>query len=274
MGKAAGWVRRGGRLLGVGLLAATGGIHLDLFLTGYRNIPTIGPLFMLQVIGAFVLAAALLISGHRLVALCGAGFAASTLGGYLLSVWVGLFGFKEVSTPAGIAAGIIEVALVFVLGLVVLVPEGANTSGGRLAMRAGIVAAAGVAAASLLAVAVASAAPVAVRGRAAVATRRIDGHLVLTTSRGRTLYWFGADVDGRSHCYGTCASYWPPLLGSVSSAGVPGTFSSTRRTDGDAQVTYDGHPLYTYVGDTGAGEANGNGLDLNGGIWHEVLVSS
>jgi hypothetical protein len=66
---------------GAGLLAVTGAIHLDLDLTGYRSIPVIGWLFLLQVITAFSLAAAVLVSGSRLAAMAGAGFALSTLGG-------------------------------------------------------------------------------------------------------------------------------------------------------------------------------------------------
>jgi hypothetical protein len=96
------------RAAGAGLLAAAGAIHLDLYLTGYRTIPTIGWLFLLQVIAAFVLAVAVLVSGSRMVAAAGAGFAVATLGGYIVSVWAGLFGFTEVRTTAGIAAGIIE----------------------------------------------------------------------------------------------------------------------------------------------------------------------
>src|SRR6202035_848573 len=83
------------RMGGAGLLAATGGVHLDLYLTGYRAIPTIGRLFLLQVIASFALAAALVVMRSWLVAAAGAGFAASTIVGYLLSVWIGLFGFKE-----------------------------------------------------------------------------------------------------------------------------------------------------------------------------------
>ena len=90
------------RAAGAGLLAAAGAIHLDLYLTGYRTIPTIGWLFLLQVIAAFVLAVAVLVSGSRMVAAAGAGFAVATLGGYIASVWAGLFGFTEVRTTAGI----------------------------------------------------------------------------------------------------------------------------------------------------------------------------
>ncbi len=104
-------------IVGAALLVASGAIHLDLYLTGYRTIPTIGPLFLLQVIAAFVLAAAILVTGSWLAAAAGAGFAVSTLGGYLLSLWVGLFGFTEVRTTAGIVAGIIDVAAFATLAL-------------------------------------------------------------------------------------------------------------------------------------------------------------
>ena len=73
-------------------------------------------------IAAFGLALAVLASGSRLAAAAGAGFALSTLGGYLLSVWIGLFGFKEVRTTAGIVAGVIEVAAFAVLAVLAAVP--------------------------------------------------------------------------------------------------------------------------------------------------------
>ena len=98
------------RLVGAGLLLATGAIHLDLYLTGYRTIPTIGWLFLLQVIAAFGLGASMLVWTSRLVAAAGAGFAVATLGGYVLSLRVSLFGFREVRTTAGVVAGMIEVA--------------------------------------------------------------------------------------------------------------------------------------------------------------------
>src|SRR5580692_4591218 len=123
-----GWPRAVERVLGSGLLIATAAIHLDLYLTGYRTIPTIGWLFLLQVIAAFGLGLAVLAIPSRLVitgrlaAAAGAGFALSTLGGYLLSIWIGLFGFKEVRTTAGIVAGAVEVAAVAVLAALVLAP--------------------------------------------------------------------------------------------------------------------------------------------------------
>ena len=109
------------RVAGAALLAATGAIHLDLYLTSYRNIPTIGWLFLLQVIAAFLLAAGVLVTRGPLVPAAGAGFAVATLGGYLLSLWIGLFGFQEVRTTAGIVAGLIEIAAFATLATLVLV---------------------------------------------------------------------------------------------------------------------------------------------------------
>ena len=139
-GSRATWQRIGLRLAGAGLLAVTGAIHLDLYLTGYRSIPVIGPLFLLQVIAAFGLAAAVLVSGSRLAALAGAGFVLSVLGGYLLSVSIGLFGFKEIRTTAGIVAGLIEVAAFAALAMLALSPAAAGRHWpGRLArLQAGV----------------------------------------------------------------------------------------------------------------------------------------
>src|ERR1700721_2485158 len=122
------------RVAGSVLLIATAAIHLDLYLTGYRTIPTIGWLFLLQVIAAFALGLAVLaiparlLPPGRLAAAAGAGFALATLGGYLLSVWIGLFGFKEVRTTAGIVAGIVEVAAFAVLATLALAPAPATAA--------------------------------------------------------------------------------------------------------------------------------------------------
>ncbi len=100
-------------IVGAALLIASGAIHLDLYLTGYRTIPTIGWLFLLQVIAAFALAILIPWTGSWLAAAAGAGFALSVLGGYLLSLRFGLFGFTEVRTTAGIVSGVIDVAALF-----------------------------------------------------------------------------------------------------------------------------------------------------------------
>ena len=102
----------------------------------------------------------------------------------------------------------------------------------------------------------------------------INGTAVLTNSSGKTLYWFAPDTSTASKCSGSCATYWPPVTGPVTAgSGVTGTLSTITRADGTIQATYDGHPLYTYVGDTAAGQAKGNGLNLSGGLWYEMTVS-
>jgi predicted lipoprotein with Yx(FWY)xxD motif len=108
----------------------------------------------------------------------------------------------------------------------------------------------------------------------ALASRTINGTLVVTNSAGDTLYWFVPDTSTTSKCTGSCATYWPPVKGPVTAgSGVTGTLGTITRPDGTTQATYDGHPLYTYVGDHAPGQNNGNGLNLSGGVWHEVTVS-
>jgi predicted lipoprotein with Yx(FWY)xxD motif len=281
--------RAGLRVAGAGLLAATGGIHLDLYLTGYRSIPVIGWLFLLQVIAAFGLALAVLVSGSRLAAAAGAGFALSTLGGYLLSVWIGLFGFTEVRTTAGIVAGVIEVAAFAVLAVLAAVPAAPRQPLAAAAPRGGLVARlqAGVPGARaavaglccialvLLAVAVAGAGgPGPASAAGALQAESVGGVSVLANAKGFTLYWFVPDTATRSNCNGSCAVYWPPVKGPATAGpGVTGKLGTIKRSDGSTQATYNGHPLYTYVGDTAPGQARGNGLNLNGGLWHEVTVS-
>ena len=108
----------------------------------------------------------------------------------------------------------------------------------------------------------------------ALASKTIKGTLVLTNSAGYTLYWFAPDTSTTSKCTGSCVTYWPPVKGpATAGSGVTGTLGTITRSDGTTQATYDGHPLYTYVGDHAPGQTNGNGLNLSGGVWHEVAVS-
>jgi predicted lipoprotein with Yx(FWY)xxD motif len=290
------------RAAGAGLLIAAGAIHLDLYLTGYRTIPVIGWLFLLQVIAAFGLGLAVLATGGRpgiagrLAAAGGAGFALATLGGYLLSVWTGLFGFKEVRTTAGIVAGVIDVAAFAVLAALALAPARADTAAKAPAdgaatpsrfpaqippaiVRAAATTAAALAVAALvlLGVAVAGAstpAPAATSTGTGLKTTVIGGTTVLTNANGFTLYSFAPDTPASSKCYGSCAAYWPPVTGTApASHSLPGRIGTITRIGGTRQLTYNGHPLYTYIGDTGPGQAKGNNLNLNGGLWHEVPVS-
>ena len=104
-------------------------------------------------------------------------------------------------------------------------------------------------------------------------TATIGGATVLTNSKGFTLYSFAPDTSTKSNCNGTCAQYWPPVKGPATASGVKGTFGTIKRSDGSAQATFDGHPLYTFVGDTAPGQAKGNGLNAAGGLWHEITTS-
>ena len=108
----------------------------------------------------------------------------------------------------------------------------------------------------------------------ALKTTKIGGATVLTNAKGFTLYWFAPDTPTTSKCNGSCATYWPPVKGpATAGAGVTGKLGTITRSDGSMQATYNGRPLYTYVADSAPGQAKGNGLNLNGGVWHEVTVS-
>jgi predicted lipoprotein with Yx(FWY)xxD motif len=94
---------------------------------------------------------------------------------------------------------------------------------------------------------------------------------ILVDSHGRTLYLFKKDTRGRSACSGECAKFWPPLL----VAGKPTAGSDIkatelgvlRRSDGKRQVTYNGHPLYTFLQDSRPGQTNGQGVTAFGAAW-------
>jgi predicted lipoprotein with Yx(FWY)xxD motif len=284
------WQRLVLRIVGAGLLIATAAIHLDLYLTGYRTIPTIGWLFLLQVIAGFVLGLIVLATGSRLAAAAGAGFALATLGGYLLSLWIGLFGFREVHTSVGVEAAIVEIVAFAVLAALALDPGVQRQPVGAAAHGAGwvdrlqtglplarwMIATFSVIAAVLLGVALGTTGPATTNlsSTALLKVANIHGAMVLTNAKGFTLYWFAPDSPTKSTCYGTCAAYWPPVTGKpVAGAGVTGTLGTIKRSDGQTQVTYDRHPLYTYVGDSAPGQASGNNINLNGGLWFEIKAS-
>jgi predicted lipoprotein with Yx(FWY)xxD motif len=104
-------------------------------------------------------------------------------------------------------------------------------------------------------------------------TTKIGGATVLTNAKGFTVYWFAPDTSTKSNCNGACAQSWPPVKGPATAPGVKGKFGTIKRADGSVQATYNGHPLYTFVGDTAPGQAKGNGLNAFGGLWHEVTTS-
>jgi predicted lipoprotein with Yx(FWY)xxD motif len=108
----------------------------------------------------------------------------------------------------------------------------------------------------------------------ALSASKVGGATLLTNAKGFTLYWFVPDTSTASKCYGSCAKYWPPVPGPASAgSGVTGTLGVITRSSGAKQATWNGHPLYTYVGDTSPGQAKGNGLNISGGVWHEIALS-
>ena len=94
---------------------------------------------------------------------------------------------------------------------------------------------------------------------------------ILVNSQGRTLYLFKKDSGRKSACTGACAKAWPPLRASgkpTAGRGVSASKLGTiKRSDGKPQVTYKGHPVYTFVKDTKAGQTNGEGLTAFGASW-------
>jgi predicted lipoprotein with Yx(FWY)xxD motif len=88
------------------------------------------------------------------------------------------------------------------------------------------------------------------------------------------LYWFVPDTSTKSNCNGSCSSIWLPVKGpATAGTGVTGTLGTITRSDGTTQATYNGHPLYSYTGDTAPGQNSGNGITASGGLWHETTAS-
>ncbi|MGN6129322.1 MAG: COG4315 family predicted lipoprotein [Nocardioidaceae bacterium] len=112
-------------------------------------------------------------------------------------------------------------------------------------------------------------------GRIAVA--QTSAGKVLVDPTGRTLYVFAPDSRGHSTCSGSCATYWPPAPAADAAHGatpaVTAKLGSIKRADGSKQLTANGYPVYTYVGDHARGQANGQGTNLSGGLWWVVSPS-
>jgi predicted lipoprotein with Yx(FWY)xxD motif len=100
---------------------------------------------------------------------------------------------------------------------------------------------------------------------------------ILVDSKGRTLYLFQKDTGPMSTCSGGCATDWPPVTTTgkpTAGSGLTGSkVGTTKRSDGTKQVTYDGHPLYLYVGDQNAGDTNGQGVNAFGALWYVLSPS-
>ncbi len=97
---------------------------------------------------------------------------------------------------------------------------------------------------------------------------------ILVNSKGRTLYLFTRDSGTMSECSGACAVNWPPLRATgkptIGSGATASLTSTTNRSDGAQQVTYNGHPLYLFKGDNSPGDTNGQGLNAFGGSWYAL----
>lgn len=109
-----------------------------------------------------------------------------------------------------------------------------------------------------------------------IMTEKVGGGTVLANAQGRTIYWFAIDKPMTSKCYGSCAAFWPPVIGhpvAARGASLPKGFGTITRTDGQVQATYDGHPLYTYMGDSKARQDTGNAKNLSGGLWWAMTPS-
>jgi predicted lipoprotein with Yx(FWY)xxD motif len=109
---------------------------------------------------------------------------------------------------------------------------------------------------------------------AIVSTAKTSVGRIIVNSNGRTLYLFEKDRNGKSACSGQCAVFWPPLI----TGGKPGVtggaraslIGTTRRADGRLQVTYNHHPLYTFVKDKKSGQTNGEGVNAFGAAWDAI----
>ncbi len=115
------------------------------------------------------------------------------------------------------------------------------------------------------------------RAPAIVSVGRTGLGAVLVDAQGRTLYVFDGDPPGQSACSTTCAAIWPPLSTKgppdAGQGAIHSELGSTRRSGGVLQVTYHGHPLYRYVGDSGAGQTSGEGLNQFGAQWWAISAA-
>src|SRR6266511_3414587 len=109
---------------------------------------------------------------------------------------------------------------------------------------------------------------------ASVGSARSKLGRILVDGRGRSLYLFAKDKRGKSSCNGACATFWPPLIASGKPRAKLGAKASllgtTKRKDGRLQVTYNRHPLYTFVQDTKKGQTNGEEVNAFGAQWYLI----
>jgi predicted lipoprotein with Yx(FWY)xxD motif len=114
----------------------------------------------------------------------------------------------------------------------------------------------------------------ATRSSATVSLRKTTLGMILVAANGHTIYLFGKDRNDKSACSASCAQYWPPLLARSKPTAGPGVqaalLGTTKRSNGSMEVTYNKHPLYTYVLDKQAGQTKGQGVSAFGATWHAL----
>ena len=166
---------------------------------------------------------------------------------------------KRMSAPARLAAGV--GGAVGVAMLVAACSSGSSSSAAPASSSP-----AGAASSSASASAGASGS-----GAAVITTASSSGGTFLTDGSGRAVYLWAKDTGNTSACTGACAGAWPPVTasGTVTASGSAKSsdLSTITRSDGTKQVTYDGHPLYYFAGDSGPGTAAGQGSDNFGAKW-------
>lgn len=165
---------------------------------------------------------------------------------------------KRMSGPAKLATGIGGAAAAAVL--VAACASGTGSSTGAAAGSSSAPAASGSAAAGGSS-----------SGSMVITTAKASGGTILTDGSGRAVYLWAKDSSGMSACSGACTGTWPPVTasGTVSASGgaKSSDLGTITRSDGTKQVTYDGHALYYYVGDSGPGMSSGQGSDQFGAKW-------
>jgi predicted lipoprotein with Yx(FWY)xxD motif len=114
-------------------------------------------------------------------------------------------------------------------------------------------------------------------GAASVALANSSLGKILVDGQGRTLYLFEADKGPSSTCSGACATAWPPLTTKGAPKAASGLsaakLGTTKRSDGTTEVTYNGHPLYRFAGDTEPGQTTGQGIDGFGAEWYVLSAA-
>ena len=282
--------------VGAFALFAVGGIHLEQYeVANFSVVPTIGPLFLANFVGATALGLVLLVPLRRgagrtwllldsLAALAGIGLSVSAFVLLLVSEHTPIFGFMEFGYRLEIilalaAEAIATVALTVFLACIVRRTHQQTKQRSYLMTRTrvpfgvtAVVIAAFVAifAATSGGAAKASHAAVAPASRISVAQTSLGKTLV--DANGRVLYLFEADKRDRSTLSSAGQAIWPLFTAATRPAAGGGVNASEitliRGAGGRSQVAYNGHPLYYYVGDQGAGQANGQGLKQFGALWY------